>query len=80
MSASERWLRGKLIARWAATVRRQYVSSEELKTADRAALVSYLESWGFACHDNETTEELRTAALLNHETETGDESRADQST
>ena len=45
------------------------MTKKELEEATREELVFYLESWGFACHDSETTEELRTAALLNHQTE-----------
>jgi len=40
-----------------------------LKQANRSELITYLESWGFACYDNEPTEKLREAALLNQETE-----------
>ncbi len=36
---------------------------------DRAALIAYLEGWGFQCYDHETTDELRAAALENFETE-----------
>lgn len=42
---------------------------EFLKGASRAELERYLETWGFAVHDDESTEELRCAALLNNETE-----------
>ena len=45
------------------------LSREEILAANREALVSYLEDWGFACHDRETAEELREAALLNQQTE-----------
>jgi hypothetical protein len=45
------------------------LSREEILSANREILVSYLEDWGFACHDNETVEELREAALLNQQTE-----------
>ena len=41
----------------------------DLRVADRTALVAYLESWGFACYDSETTKDLRVAALLNWDTE-----------
>ncbi len=41
----------------------------ELETATRDELIAYLESWGFQCYDNESTEELRAAALENHKTE-----------
>jgi hypothetical protein len=52
-----------------ATSRRLLVTKKELEEATRDELVSYLESWGFACHDSETTEELRAAALQNYDTE-----------
>lgn len=52
------------------------MSREEIFNADREALVSYLESWGFACYDHEPVEELRIAALLNHQTERTDGSSA----
>lgn len=42
---------------------------EKLEKASREELIEYLESWGFACYDSETTEELRTAALQNYRTE-----------
>jgi hypothetical protein len=41
----------------------------DIKNATRAEIVNYLESWGFACYDHETTEDLREAALENHDTE-----------
>lgn len=41
----------------------------DLHRASRAELVDYLESWGFACYDWETTDELRVAALLNDQAE-----------
>ena len=37
--------------------------------ATREELVDYLESWGFACYESETLEELRAAALQNQQTE-----------
>lgn len=43
---------------------------QDLMHATREELIAYLESWGFSCHDDsEPTEDLRTAALLNHDTE-----------
>ncbi len=45
------------------------MSREEILQATRDELVAYLESWGFACYDHESTEELRTCALLNFELE-----------
>lgn len=45
------------------------MTRQELIQATRAELVAYLESWGFACWAWESTEDLRTAALLNLETE-----------
>ena len=45
------------------------MSKKEIEEASRPELVVYLESWGFACYDEETIEVLRTAALLNHEME-----------
>lgn len=41
----------------------------EIKTAGRKALIRYLESWGTACYDDESTELLRECALENHDTE-----------
>jgi hypothetical protein len=45
------------------------MTKKGLEEASREELVEYLESWGFACYDSETTEELRTAALQNCQTE-----------
>lgn len=45
------------------------MTRDEILRASRAELVAYLESWGFAVYDHEPVDELRTAALLNHETE-----------
>ena len=42
---------------------------KKLEEATREELVEYLESWGFACYDSESTEKLRTAALLNYQKE-----------
>lgn len=41
----------------------------DLQQASRAELVTYLESWGFACYDSESTEDLRNSAIENFETE-----------
>ena len=42
---------------------------QELKTATRAELIAYLESWGFACYAHEKTQDLRIAVILNYKTE-----------
>jgi hypothetical protein len=42
---------------------------QELKTATRAELIAYLESWGFACYSHEKTPALRAAAVENFKTE-----------
>jgi hypothetical protein len=42
---------------------------QELKTATRAELIAYLESWGFACYSHEKTAALRAAAVENFKTE-----------
>lgn len=41
----------------------------DIDTATRDELIAYLESWGYQCYDNETTTELREAALENFNTE-----------
>lgn len=41
----------------------------ELQRADRAALIAYLEHWGYQCYDHESTATLRRAALANFDTE-----------
>lgn len=41
----------------------------EIRKAKRAELVAYLEDWGTACYSDETTAELRVAALENARTE-----------
>jgi len=51
-------------------------STQDIQTADRAALVAYLEEWGFQCYDHETDEELREAALENFETEDKERQRS----
>lgn len=35
----------------------------------RVEIVQYLESWGYACYDSDSDDELREAAKLNYETE-----------
>jgi hypothetical protein len=42
---------------------------EDVKTATRQQLVAYLESWGTACYDDESTSLLREAAIETFETE-----------
>lgn len=42
---------------------------QELKTATRAELIAYLESWGFACYAHEKTRALRAAAVEDFKTE-----------
>ena len=42
---------------------------EEIETATRAELVKYLEGWGCACYDSESTELLREACGETFETE-----------
>ena len=44
-------------------------TAQDIHDMDRGELVEYLESWGFQCYDHETTDELREAALENHNTE-----------
>lgn len=45
------------------------MTREELLHASRTSLILYLESWGYQCHDDEHTDELRCAALNNYATE-----------
>lgn len=45
------------------------VTRQYLRNATRKQLIAYLESWGYQCHTRETTEQLRTAALQNFDTE-----------
>ena len=40
------------------------VTRRELKTMGRTELIRWLEHRGFACYDDEPTEELREAALI----------------
>jgi len=44
-------------------------SLEDIKYASRMELVAYLESWGTACYDDESTSLLREAAVETFETE-----------
>ena len=44
-------------------------SLEDIKCASRMELVAYLESWGTACYDDESTSLLREAAIDTFETE-----------
>lgn len=41
----------------------------EIAQADRPQLEKYLESWGYECYEDESDEQLRTAALGNFQTE-----------
>lgn len=41
----------------------------DFDTMTREELIAYLESWGYACHDHETEDDLREAARLNYELE-----------
>jgi hypothetical protein len=45
------------------------MNRDQIKTATRAELIDYLESWGFQCYDHESTSTLRDAALENYNTE-----------
>ena len=42
---------------------------QDILSASRDALVAYLESWGTACYDDESTSLLREAAIDTFETE-----------
>jgi hypothetical protein len=44
-------------------------SLEDIKYASRMELVAYLENWGTACYDDESTSLLREAAVDTFETE-----------
>jgi len=44
-------------------------SLRDVKTATRRELIAYLESWGTACYDDESTSLLREAAIETFETE-----------
>ena len=44
-------------------------SLEQIKNASRSELVAYLESWGTACYDDESTSLLRECAIDNFKTE-----------
>lgn len=45
------------------------MTKDEIETATREELIAYLENWGTACYDYESTELLREAALENYYTE-----------
>jgi hypothetical protein len=47
------------------------VTKAYLRNCDRNELIQYLESWGFQCYDNESTSQLREAAIENYNTEKG---------
>mgnify|MGYP001179911086 FL=1 len=42
---------------------------EDIKNASRSELVQYLESWGTACYDDESTSLLRECAIDTFNTE-----------
>ena len=42
---------------------------QDIKNASRQELVEYLESWGTACYDDESTSLLREAAIETFQTE-----------
>jgi len=44
-------------------------SVEEIETAGREEIVQYLEGWGCACYDDESTSLLKAAAIETFETE-----------
>jgi len=44
-------------------------SLRDVKTATRQELIAYLESWGTACYDDESTSLLREAAVDTFKTE-----------
>ena len=46
-----------------------FSSLEEVQNASRQELVQYLESWGTACYDDESTSLLREAAIDTFKTE-----------
>ena len=46
-----------------------FYSIMEIKKATRQELVAYLESWGTACYDDESTSLLREAAVDTFKTE-----------
>lgn len=45
------------------------MTREDIAAATREELTQYLESWGFGVYEGEATEDLRAAALENHDTE-----------
>ena len=46
-----------------------FSSVEDIQTASREEIVQYLEGWGVACYDNESTSLLREAAIDTFNTE-----------
>jgi len=44
-------------------------SVEDIQEANREDIVQYLENWGTACYDDESTSLLREAAIETFETE-----------
>ena len=46
-----------------------FSSVEEIKVAGREEIVQYLEGWGVACYDDESTSLLREAAIDTFNTE-----------
>ena len=46
-----------------------FTNLREIKQATRRELVAYLESWGTACYDDESTSLLREAAIDTFKTE-----------
>ena len=44
-------------------------SVEEIEVASREEIIQYLEGWGVACYDNESTSLLREAAIETFEAE-----------
>ena len=46
-----------------------FSSVEEIEVASREEIIQYLEGWGVACYDNESTNLLRVAAIHTFNTE-----------
>ncbi len=46
-----------------------FCSLDEIEVASRDELIQYLEGWGCACYDDESTDLLREAAMETFETE-----------
>lgn len=46
-----------------------FCSLDEIEVASRDELIQYLEGWGCACYDHESTDLLREAAMETFETE-----------